>query len=449
MRPIPLPRQTLSLSSEPSNDLCPAIKKPPSLSSAQVLRDLQHRFADSKTFAPLLLQTQRQQEQASGHQRKRRRVSSDNVFKMGHGGTLDPLATGVLIVGIGRGTKSLSDFLGCTKDYETVVLFGKSTDTYDVAGKVVAEAPYSHITRELVEDRLTAFRGDMKQVPPIYSALKFQGIPAYEYARSGKELPRELESRQMKVDDCEIVDWYEAGTHEYRWPASEASPEDKEAARKLIRVGNANVKDKVESDASGFEQVTVKDTAEGADVPVAADGMVKPSSTSIDALNKLPASVKAAMHTHDAPTLSETVADAPAVRVRLTVSSGFYVRSFAHDLGIACDSYGTMSELARNRQEKYTTLGHPPSHDRVPCLTYEQLEAGENVWGPFISDVLSKWLDENPAPGNGQRHDDRDYPPKQGHRDRPDFRRGVGRSGQNNRSSGMTTKRRNSSSDEG
>ena len=426
MRPIPLPRQSLSLSSETSNDLCPAIKKPPSLSSAQVLRDLQHKFADSETFAPLLQQAQRHQEQTNGHQRKRRRVSSDNVFKMGHGGTLDPLATGVLIVGIGRGTKSLSDFLGCTKDYETVVLFGKSTDTYDVAGKVVAEAPHRHITRELVEDKLTAFRGHIKQVPPIYSALKFQGIPAYEYARSGKELPRELESRNMKVDECEIVEWYEAGTHDYRWPASEVSPEDKEAARKLIRAGNPTVKDGVESDASGVEKVTVEDTAEGVDAPRLTEDMVKPSSASIDALNKLPPSVKAAMHTHDGLMLSEAAADAAAVRVRLTVSSGFYVRSFAHDLGIACESYGTMSELARNRQEKYTTLDHPPSHDRVPCLTYEQLEAGEDVWGPLMSDVLSKWLDENPAPEDGQRHDDRDYPPKQGQRNRPDFRRGHG-----------------------
>lgn len=60
---------------------------------------------------------------------------------MGHGGTLDPMATGVLIVGIGRGTKHLGDMLGCIKTYETIVLFGKGTDTYDVAGKIVSEAP--------------------------------------------------------------------------------------------------------------------------------------------------------------------------------------------------------------------------------------------------------------------------------------------------------------------
>ena len=447
MRPIPLPRQSLSPSWEPSNDSRPAIKKPPSLTSAQVLRDLQHRFADSDTFAPLLQQTQRQQEQSSGHQRKRRRVSSDNVFKMGHGGTLDPLATGVLIVGIGRGTKSLGEFLGCTKDYETVVLFGKSTDTYDIAGKVVAKAPSTHITREIVEDNLKAFRGNIKQVPPIYSALKIQGMKAYEYARSGKELPRELESRPMKVDGCEIVEWYAAGTHDYRWPVSEASPEDKEAARKLIRVGHPTVKADVESTASDVKKTTQKDAAESADVSKPAEEQVNPASTSIEALNRMSPLVKAAMHTHDVPTLSETVADAPAVRVRLTVSSGFYVRSFAHDLGIACGSYGTMSELARNRQERYTTPDHPHFHDRVPCLTYEDLEAGELVWGPVISDVLNQWLEENPAPRDEQRSDDRDRPRRQEQRNRPDFQRGSERPGEN-RSNSARVKRRNSSSSE-
>ena len=70
---------------------------------------------------------------------------------MGHGGTLDPMATGVLILGVGNGTKALGSFLECTKSYETVVLFGAATDSYDSEGKIVARAAYDHVTREAVE----------------------------------------------------------------------------------------------------------------------------------------------------------------------------------------------------------------------------------------------------------------------------------------------------------
>lgn len=71
---------------------------------------------------------------------------------------MDPMATGVLIIGVGAGTKKLPDFLLCKKTYDTTVLFGKSSDTYDIAGKNVAEAPYDQITRELVEQKLEQFR---------------------------------------------------------------------------------------------------------------------------------------------------------------------------------------------------------------------------------------------------------------------------------------------------
>ena len=84
---------------------------------------------------------------------KRRAIDNLKV-KLGHGGTLDPLATGVLIVGAGRGTKCLSRFLECTKSYECVVLFGAATDSYDAVGKVVSRSEYAHVTRELVEENL-------------------------------------------------------------------------------------------------------------------------------------------------------------------------------------------------------------------------------------------------------------------------------------------------------
>ena len=88
---------------------------------------------------------------------------------MGHGGTLDPMATGVLIVGIGSGTKQLNHLLSGTKEYEAICVFGTVTDTYDAEGKILRRAPTEHITRAIVESALEEFRGDILQQPPMYA----------------------------------------------------------------------------------------------------------------------------------------------------------------------------------------------------------------------------------------------------------------------------------------
>lgn len=392
MRPIPLPRHTAS-PCESSPDVSHnriAISKPPYLSSAQVLRDLQHKFADSKTFAPLLEKTKKTQDEQERFQPKRRKRSNDQIFKMGHGGTLDPLATGILIVGIGRGTKYLQDFLGCRKTYETVVLFGKSTDTYDVMGKVVAEAPTEDITKQMVEEKVTQFLGKSKQVPPVYSAIKIEGMKLYEYARTGKELPRELESRPVEVSDCSLLEFYEPGDHDYRWPAEQATEEEKAVAKRLM-AGAESTKKSIEGEA---------------DRATPADKSVEARKRDADS-NDLPPKQKAEMHTHHLPAQQELPAQAPAARVRLTVSSGFYVRSFAYDLGVACGSYGTMASLIRSQQGDFT-VSDPAPEGYTLALTYEDMDAGEDVWGPKITSVLERWAEAHPEPSKENRIDDRD-----------------------------------------
>jgi tRNA pseudouridine55 synthase len=232
---------------------------------------------------------------------------------MGHGGTLDPLAAGVLIVGIGRGTKQLQKYLACTKSYETTVLFGASTDSYDCTGMIIERAHCVHVTRTLVEAKLALFRGAISQAPPIYSALKINGKKACEYARDGQEMPRQLEKRDMHVDECTLLDWYEPGQHDFKYPGEEE-----------------------------------------------------------------PAPV-------------------PAARIRLTVSSGFYVRSFAHDLGIVCQSRSHMATLLRTRQATYTTQDPPDSSDLTTAITYADLEGGEGAWGPKIRPQLEAWVRANPV----------------------------------------------------
>lgn len=111
-------------------------------------------------------------------------------IKVGHGGTLDPLAEGVLVLGIGEGTKLLQSYLSGSKAYKAVASIGKATDTLDCTGKVVEEKDGSFVTRALIDEHLNSFRGDIQQTPPMYSALKFDGERLYDLARRGVEVER-------------------------------------------------------------------------------------------------------------------------------------------------------------------------------------------------------------------------------------------------------------------
>jgi tRNA pseudouridine55 synthase len=125
--------------------------------------------------------------------------------RVGHAGTLDPAATGVLPVLIGQATRLTQYLVDATKAYEATVELGVDTDTYDAEGDVVARADASHVTREQVEAALDAFRGSFMQTPPIYSALKRDGVPLYKRARRGEAI--EVEPRPARVDELYITDW--------------------------------------------------------------------------------------------------------------------------------------------------------------------------------------------------------------------------------------------------
>jgi tRNA pseudouridine55 synthase len=115
-----------------------------------------------------------------------RRVAG--LRRVGHAGTLDPLATGVLLVCVGRATRLVEYLVGQPKTYVTAVQLGQTTNTYDADGEVVAERPFSHITRDTIAQALTAFRGPIQQKPPIYSAIKKDGQPLYKLARRGETI---------------------------------------------------------------------------------------------------------------------------------------------------------------------------------------------------------------------------------------------------------------------
>ncbi|MCQ2224518.1 MAG: tRNA pseudouridine(55) synthase TruB [Paludibacteraceae bacterium] len=125
-------------------------------------------------------------------------------FKIGHAGTLDPLATGVLIVCTGKATKRIEELQYKTKEYVATLKLGATTPSFDLEKEIDALFPTEHITRERVEEALTRFKGEIWQVPPTYSAVKVNGKRAYDYARKGAEV--ELKPKLLVIDEIELLD---------------------------------------------------------------------------------------------------------------------------------------------------------------------------------------------------------------------------------------------------
>lgn len=121
--------------------------------------------------------------------------------KVGHGGTLDPMAEGVLVLGVGSGTKLLEKYLKGYKRYRATGLLGIETDTLDSTGKIIHTSSYDHVTNELINEHIGKnFRGHILQVPPMYSALNHEGKRLYELARAGIEVeraPRKVEVKEL------------------------------------------------------------------------------------------------------------------------------------------------------------------------------------------------------------------------------------------------------------
>ena len=113
------------------------------------------------------------------------------IKKVGHCGTLDPNATGLLIIVLGRGTKLSEKLMSDDKVYEGVIKFGETTDSYDADGELVASLPVPPLTLEQINSSAAEFVGDILQTPPMVSAVKKDGVPLYKLARKGVEVPRE------------------------------------------------------------------------------------------------------------------------------------------------------------------------------------------------------------------------------------------------------------------
>ena len=125
-------------------------------------------------------------------------------LKVGHAGTLDPLATGVMIVCTGKATKRIEEFQYHTKEYVATLQLGATTPSFDLEKEIDATYPTGHITRELVEQVLQRFVGTLEQIPPAFSACKVNGGRAYELARQGAEA--ELKPNTLVIDELELLE---------------------------------------------------------------------------------------------------------------------------------------------------------------------------------------------------------------------------------------------------
>ncbi|KAL1733144.1 pseudouridine synthase [Schizophyllum commune] len=306
-----------------------AIAKPSGPTSMSLLNDLQPLIATSKLFVS---------EEKIKELKKNKKPSSKKyrqAVKIGQGGTLDPLADGVLVVGIGKGTKKLNEFLLCSKEYRTTALLGCETDTYDSEGSQVRQAHWRHVTREAVEAAIPQFVGEILQTPPIFSALKMEGKPLYEYARNGIPLPRPIEARKVTVHSLEVDHWL-GSKHTFKLPEkrlTDAEREKLEAALRGIQP-DAKVQDEPEPEAAS---------------------------------------------TPSAATESKGSVEHPtAFSLKMTVSSGTYVRTIVHDLAHAVGSAGHVVVLTRTRQGRFT-LGYSTFSQTTSDAPKETAETGTSA----------------------------------------------------------------------
>ena len=214
-------------------------------------------------------------------------------LKVGHAGTLDPLATGVMIVCTGRATKRIDELQAHTKEYVATLRLGATTPSFDLEHPIDAYYPTEHITREQVERVLQTFLGRIEQIPPSYSAVKVDGKRAYDLARKEKEV--ELKPKVLVIDEIELID-----TNLTPGP----SPKGEGGS---------------EGQLTFTEQTIIPRT-----------GMRN----------------KAFLHSPATPTDTEAY---PSITIRVVCSKGTYIRALARDIGQALGSGAHLTALRRTR----------------------------------------------------------------------------------------------------
>ena len=280
-------------------------------------------------------------------------------LKVGHAGTLDPLATGVLLVCIGPACKRAQELQDHDKEYIATVRFGATTPSYDLEKEVDRRYPFEHITEESVREALKGFVGEQEQVAPLFSAKSVDGVRAYEMARrlyrSGRFAEIDaaaletLHRSRIVISEIELLEFAPAAGHDLPRPsASPTPPIASDGPLPLMRPGVATGPERswpaaAPASATGFspgvgqnffdklgEKVLVRRGAgdAGAEIVSTASARINVADTSGLGL--------------------------PEARIRIVCSKGTYIRAFARDLGEALGSGAHLSALQRTRSGAYS-----------------------------------------------------------------------------------------------
>lgn len=133
-----------------------------------------------------------------------RKYAGIKKIKVGHAGTLDPLATGLVIVCTGKATKEIDQYLGQEKRYVASIRLGATTPTLDMESEIDQTYPWEHVTEEKLKEVIEAFHGEIEQIPPVFSALKVNGRKAYDLARKGQEV--EMKARLITIHEMQLIE---------------------------------------------------------------------------------------------------------------------------------------------------------------------------------------------------------------------------------------------------
>ena len=272
----------------------------------------------------------------SDRQQKRRKRP---LMKVGHGGTLDPLASGVLVLGLGKGTSMLQSFLEGDKQYVASCELGYETDTLDAEGKIVREASWDHISNlGMVEEVATSkLTGKLKQVPPLYSAIRVDGKRLYEIARkdSGKAEDVEIPTREVEVYDLKVGS-------EIDEAVVKSGVVNGRLYREAVKALQA------EADAKKSEENEEKD--ESAKQPANDQGGKKKGRRR---KNKRQKEQKPKLFDEQTvPTIEQnnSILELPQFSISVKCGGGTYIRSLVRDIGYELDTVASMTGLVRTKQ---------------------------------------------------------------------------------------------------
>ena len=273
-------------------------------------------------------------------------------LKVGHAGTLDPLATGVLLVCIGKATKLAETLQSHDKEYVAGITFGATTPSYDLEKEIDRFFPHEHITAETIEAALPAFLGEQDQIAPLFSAKSVDGVRAYELARKLYKAIGQSDSDDPRLsDDRHPLAGGGMSSPSHLPNSLDNSAVIDEAAKDLIRVSRINISEleliSFSGRNKGFEDRATRGTEAGGPQAKRSGGV-----SEANVLEPLSCQ-KSSLASSRINVTDNTALGLPRAEIRIACSKGTYVRAFARDLGEALGSGAHLDSLQRSRSGQF------------------------------------------------------------------------------------------------